>query len=68
MNRTVGITLIGIIIFGGTDPITKIDGYFNAFREAFGEEKCLEDRAKVGRCAFDNEMSGKRTKFDTKLT
>ena len=48
MNTTVSITLIGLLIFGGTDPITKRGGYRNAFQEAFSKEKCLEAWAKVG--------------------
>ena len=39
MNTTVSITLIGLLIFGGTNPITKRYGYRNAFQEAFSKEK-----------------------------
>ena len=42
MNTTVSITLIGLLIFGGTDPITKRGVYRNSFQEAFSKEKCLE--------------------------
>ena len=48
MNTTVSITLIGLLIFEGTDPITKMGGYRNAFQEAFSKEKCLEAWSKVG--------------------
>ena len=48
MNTTVSITLIGILVFGGTNPITKRGGYRNAFQEAFIKEKFLEAWAKVG--------------------
>ena len=48
MNTTVSITLIGLIIFGGTNPITKRVCYRNDFQEAFSKEKCLEAWAKVG--------------------
>ena len=48
MNTTVSITLIGLLIFGGTDPITKRVGYCNAFQEALSKEKFLEAWAKVG--------------------
>ena len=37
MNTTVSITLIGLLIFGGTDPITKRGGYRNSFQEAFSK-------------------------------
>ena len=42
MNTTVSITLIGLIIFGGTGPITKRGSYRNAFQEDFIKEKCPE--------------------------
>ena len=48
MNTTVSITLIGLLIFGGTNPIKKRGGYHNAFQEAFRKEKCLEAWAKIG--------------------
>ena len=48
MNKPFGITLIGLLIFGGTDPITKRGGYRISFQEAIIKEKCLEDWAKVG--------------------
>ena len=59
MNTTVSITLIGLLIFGGTELITKRGGYRNAFHEAFSKEKCLEAWAKIRSCAFDNEISRK---------
>ena len=35
INKTVSIILIGLLIFGETNPITKRGGYLNAFQEAF---------------------------------
>ncbi|CAJ1934739.1 unnamed protein product [Cylindrotheca closterium] len=40
--------VIGILIFGGTDPVTGENHFCSAFDEAFSKEKCLGAWAKVG--------------------
>jgi len=44
---TPNMTLIGLFIFGGTDPETG-GNYRNAFEAAFAKEKCLSAWRKVG--------------------
>ena len=39
---------MGLLVFGGSDPVTNQDGYENAFEAGFCERKCLEAWAKVG--------------------
>ena len=41
MNSTVSITLIGLLICGGTNPITKRGGCLNAFQEDFSKTNAL---------------------------
>jgi hypothetical protein len=40
--------LLGLFVFGGTDPETNIGGYRNAFGDAFTREKCKAVWEKVG--------------------
>ena len=40
--------LVGLFVFGGTDPETKISGYRNAFSIAFSKDKCLHSWKRVG--------------------
>ncbi len=40
--------LIGLIVFGGTDPVTGFFVERSAFEEAFSEQQCLSTWSKVG--------------------
>jgi len=41
-------TLVGLLVFGGTDPVTGCDGYKDAFAEAFPIERNKAVWKKVG--------------------
>ena len=45
-------SLVGLFVFGGTDPETNISGWRNAFVIAFSKEKCLHSWSKVGAAPF----------------
>ena len=45
-------SLVGLFVFGGTDPVTNLSGYRNAFSIAFSKEKCLHSWEKVGAAPF----------------
>ncbi|CAJ1927930.1 unnamed protein product [Cylindrotheca closterium] len=45
---TLNPSVIGILVFGGADPMTGVPGYRDAFAEAFSKKKCIEAWEKVG--------------------
>ena len=49
-NKSTSLTLwiVGLVVFGGTDPEWKKTVYRNAFENVFIEDSCLDALAKVG--------------------
>ena len=40
--------IVGLVVFGGVDPVTKINVERNAFEEGFNKDACLDAWAKIG--------------------